>query len=131
MTSKQILPKVCSIMNISVKDIQSNSNKPKLVNARMIYAIICRDFTRESTAVVAKRIKKNRTSVSYYSRVFNNYILTDNHLKEYYDITRRIMIQDLAKDYEESIETNLVEQIDFEVNKLLKIKNWIISSKKE
>ena len=117
-----VLDKVCIAMNLTSDEVLKKSREPKLVNARIIYSVLCRSFTKSTVIEIGNLIKRNHSSVSHYFKVFRNYIDTDKYFKEYHDLSRRLVIQHIAKSYAEEVETDMLQQIDNQIKKLLEVK---------
>jgi chromosomal replication initiation ATPase DnaA len=80
MTITQILNTVTSLGGIGISDIRGNGKKQKLVEARAIFSILCKDFGF-SPAEIGKVINRDRTTILHYLKNYPEYIKHDEKLK--------------------------------------------------
>ena len=126
-----ILEKVCEGLNLNKEAVLSKSREANLVNARILYSILSREFTKNNLITISAGIGRHHSSVVHYTKIFDNYMQTDKHFRQYYKLCKTLVINHLIHSNAKNFQTDMLQQIDSQINKLLEIRKSFDKIKQE
>jgi len=126
-----ILEKVCEGLNLDKQSVISKSRVPKLVNARVLYATLSREFTKKNLVEISFLIKRDHSTIVHYAKIFDNFMQTDKHFRQYYKLCKTLVIDHLIHDNAKNFQRDMLQQIDGQIDKLLKIRKSFDKTKQK
>lgn len=128
-TLKEILETVSFVCKVSLTQLRSKKRYRLFSEARGLYFLFARDYTSCGIEEIAKYINRHHATCVHYSKTTPQLLKYDKRYRiTYGDIESRLKKIKLSE-YE--ADDNRLEQIDFQIEELLKEKNRIIVTKKE
>ena len=85
MNLKNILSIVSNETNISISDIKSESKKGKLSDARKLYCVLAKEYTRESFNEIGKLINRDHSTVLYSEKKAKIFIKNEIKFRTIYN----------------------------------------------
>lgn len=78
---KKVAESVCEHYKISIEELRAKFRARELVDARAIYAYICKKYTDEKVMAIGKFISKNHATIIYHSNRFEFLMKYNKELK--------------------------------------------------
>jgi len=126
---QDVLEVVSEVSRVSITQIRSKKRYRLFAQARGLFFVFARDYTNCSIMEIATFINRHHATCVHYCKITPDVLKYDKKYRiEYGDIQNRL---EQLKFSDEKANANMLQQIEFQIAKLLKKKERISNATKD